>query len=279
MFAEERPTLRPSRRTFRYYCFGDRTVHLDGCSKSRAAFYGAPPGWIGRRVHVQWNALHSLARSDDPAAPREHLRAPGLSPHRRPRRPSVRRHHLALLGRAATAGAAIGAVCRAIHTRAPRTACAKSSACSPWPRNTAWPLSRTPQRRHWRLASRPIASCASTSTGRPPLPLTLKQVDPLIRQLTLYRDLIDQKQEALNDTCRTRSCAPQTPALGMADVLETRLRHAQAERLPPLDLIARSLPTSSADAKTVCWPAGTSSPASAIPTARSRISISTSTRR
>jgi hypothetical protein len=28
---------------------------------------------------------------------------------------------------------------------------------------------------------------------RPPLPLTLKQVDPLIRQLALYRDLIDQK--------------------------------------------------------------------------------------
>jgi hypothetical protein len=28
---------------------------------------------------------------------------------------------------------------------------------------------------------------------RPPLPLTLRQVDPLIRQLTLYRDLIDQK--------------------------------------------------------------------------------------
>jgi hypothetical protein len=28
---------------------------------------------------------------------------------------------------------------------------------------------------------------------RPPLPLTLRQVDPLIRQLTLYRDLIEQK--------------------------------------------------------------------------------------
>ena len=27
---------------------------------------------------------------------------------------------------------------------------------------------------------------------RPPVPLTLKQVDPLIRQLTLYRDLIDR---------------------------------------------------------------------------------------
>jgi hypothetical protein len=27
---------------------------------------------------------------------------------------------------------------------------------------------------------------------RPPVPLTLRQVDPLIRQLTLYRDLIDR---------------------------------------------------------------------------------------
>jgi hypothetical protein len=28
---------------------------------------------------------------------------------------------------------------------------------------------------------------------RPPVPLTLRQVDPLIRQLTLYRDLINHK--------------------------------------------------------------------------------------
>ena len=27
---------------------------------------------------------------------------------------------------------------------------------------------------------------------RPPVPVTLRQVDPLIRQLTLYRDLIDR---------------------------------------------------------------------------------------
>jgi hypothetical protein len=31
---------------------------------------------------------------------------------------------------------------------------------------------------------------------RPPVPLTLKQVDPLIRQLTLYRDLIDRTGDA-----------------------------------------------------------------------------------
>ena len=28
---------------------------------------------------------------------------------------------------------------------------------------------------------------------RPPVPLSLRQVDPLIRQLSLYRDLIDQR--------------------------------------------------------------------------------------
>ena len=28
---------------------------------------------------------------------------------------------------------------------------------------------------------------------RPPVPLSLRQIDPLIRQLTLYRDLVDQK--------------------------------------------------------------------------------------
>ena len=28
---------------------------------------------------------------------------------------------------------------------------------------------------------------------RPPMPLSLRQVDPLIRQLSLYRDLIEEK--------------------------------------------------------------------------------------
>ena len=57
MFAEERPALgRLPLEPFRYYQYGQRTVHLDGCVEVAAAYYGAPPGWIGRRVHVQWNA-------------------------------------------------------------------------------------------------------------------------------------------------------------------------------------------------------------------------------
>jgi len=59
MFAEERPALLPlPLEPFRYYQFGERTVHLDGCVEVEAAYYGAPPGWIGRCLKVQWNAIY-----------------------------------------------------------------------------------------------------------------------------------------------------------------------------------------------------------------------------
>jgi len=197
MFAEERPTLRPlPLEPFRYYCFGDRTVHLDGCIEVEAAFYGAPPGWIGHRVHVQWNDLH--VRLLDPKTRqllREHLRAPRgyhrIDDRDRPTRtpPTT----VALLGRAATAGASIGAVCRHIH--------AQGTAHSV--RQILGVLALA--KKHG-VAVVEDAATAALAVGvptyrflrkyverRPPLPLTLKQVDPLIRQLTLYRALIDQK--------------------------------------------------------------------------------------
>ena len=197
MFAEERPTLRPLPvEPFRSYHFGDRTVHLDGCVEVEAAFYGAPPGWIGRRVYVQWNDLH--VRLIDPKTRqllREHLRAPRgyhrIDDRDRPARtpPTT----LALLGRAATAGAAIGSVCRQIH--------AQGTAHSV--RQILGVLALA--KKHG-VAVVEDAATAALEIGvptyrflrkyvdrRPPLPLTLKQVDPLIRQLTLYRDLIDQK--------------------------------------------------------------------------------------
>jgi transposase len=45
MFADERPALGPlPLEPFRYYRYGERTVHLDGCVEVEAAYYGAPPG-------------------------------------------------------------------------------------------------------------------------------------------------------------------------------------------------------------------------------------------
>jgi transposase len=63
MFAEERAMLLPlPLEPFRYYQYGERTVHLDGCVEVEAAYYGAPPGWIGRRVQVQWDS-HQRSRA------------------------------------------------------------------------------------------------------------------------------------------------------------------------------------------------------------------------
>jgi hypothetical protein len=59
MFAEEPPALVPlPLEPFRCYQFGTRTVHLDGCVEVDAAYYGAPPGWIGLQVNVQWNGVY-----------------------------------------------------------------------------------------------------------------------------------------------------------------------------------------------------------------------------
>jgi hypothetical protein len=58
MFVEERPSLLPlPLEPFRYYQYGERTVHMDGCVDLEAA-YSVPAGWIGKLVNVQWDTLH-----------------------------------------------------------------------------------------------------------------------------------------------------------------------------------------------------------------------------
>ena len=76
MFAEEKPFLQSLPiEPFRYYQHGQRVVHLDGCVEVEAAYYGLPPGWIGREVPVQWDELY--VRILDPQTGqllREHVR-------------------------------------------------------------------------------------------------------------------------------------------------------------------------------------------------------------
>jgi hypothetical protein len=78
MFADEQPAPGPlPLDPFRYYRLGVRTVHLDGCVEVDAAYYSAPPGWIGRKVDVQWNDL--FVRLLDPKSGqllREHVHTP-----------------------------------------------------------------------------------------------------------------------------------------------------------------------------------------------------------
>jgi transposase len=196
MFAEEVPALGPlPLEPFRYYRFGERTVHLNGCVEVDGAYYGAPPGWLGLRLSVQWNDLHvRLMTPRTGQLLREHLRtrrgAYQIHEDDRPARTPA--SILTLLARATAAGAHIGTVCAHIqqHDGAPGI------------RRILGVLSLA--KKHG-AAVVDDAAQAALEIGvptyrfvrkyldqRPPLPLTLRQVDPLIRQLTSYRDLIDR---------------------------------------------------------------------------------------
>jgi len=197
MFAEERPALLPLPfEPFRYYQYGERAVHLDGCVEVDAAYYGAPPGWIGRRVQVQWN--DTLVRLLNPTTGqllREHLRQE-RGRHRihdedRPRRTPLSTQQL--LHRAEKAGKHIGQLCQAMHAKHGELAVRRI-------------LGTLALAKKYGIASTDDACSLALETStreyhfvrrylehNPQLPLSLRQVDPLIRQLTLYRDLIESK--------------------------------------------------------------------------------------
>ena len=197
MFAEERPRLGPlPLEPFRYYRYGERTVHLDGCVEVDAAYYSAPPGWIGQRVQVQWNDVHVRVLAPKTGQLlREHLRASRgwhrIQDEDRPARtpPGI----LAVLARAKTAGAHISAVCEYIHQhegaagiRRMLGVLALAKKHGPVVVDDAAKAALDLRVPTYRFLRRYLERCQ-------PAPLTLRQVDPLIRQLTLYRDLIDRK--------------------------------------------------------------------------------------
>ena len=197
MFAEEKPFLQVlPLEPFRYYQYGKRTVHLDGCVEVEAAYYGAPPGWIGRQVDVQWDAM--FVRLLDPRTGvllREHL-GQKRGGHRirdedRPRRTPLHTHRL--LARAHKAGPSIGALCDAIHHRQAEAglrrvmgvlSLVKRYGCSAVDQACTAALELGVS--EYRFVRRYLERS-------PQAPLTLRQVDPLIRELIQYRDLIQQR--------------------------------------------------------------------------------------
>lgn len=197
MFAEEKPALLPlPLEPFRYYQFGERSVHLDGCVEVDAAYYSAPPGWIGRTVKVQWDSV--WVRILDPKTGqlmREHLRH-NRGQHafdqqdRSPRTP-LRVHQL--LWRTEQAGLHIGVFCRALHQSQGPVAVRRIQGVLALAKqfgtpavNKACALALEMRVHQYSFLKHYLQHC-------PPAPLSLQQVDPLIRNLLEYRDLIQQK--------------------------------------------------------------------------------------
>jgi len=197
MFAEERPTLLPLPvEPFRYYQFGMRTVHLDGCVEVDYAYYAPPPGWLGHEVSVQWDdrqvrildpTTGALLREHRRTAPGRHAIHPADQPARTP--PTT----LTLLAQAARAGAHIGTLCDTIHRRDGQRGVRRILGVlglvkkhGPAVVDDACAAALEFQVPDYRFVRRYLER-------HPAAPLTLRQVDPLIRDLTHYRAVIARK--------------------------------------------------------------------------------------
>ena len=197
MFAEEKPALLPlPLEPFRYYQYGERTVHLDGCVEVEAAYYSAPPGWIGRRVRCSGMAVTCACSIPHTGQLlREHLRQQRgrhrIQDEDRPQRTPLGTAQL--LARAEKAGAHIGALlpddapARRRGRRPPHPG--RAVAGQEVRRGAAWTMPAPPR---WKLDAYDYRFVRRYLERQPAPPLSLRQVDPLIRQLTLYRDLIDR---------------------------------------------------------------------------------------
>ena len=201
MFAEEKLALLPlPLEPFRYYQHGQRVVHLDGCVEVEAAYYGLPPGWIGHVVQVRWDEL--FVRILDPKSGqllREHVRQKRGGYRIREEDASSRRPYKVsqLLWRAEHAGTQIGVLCNHIYTQQGQLGI----------RRIQGVLSLA---KKYGAAATEAACAVALEMGvreyqfvrryleRTPQ-LSLRQIDPLIRELVHYRDLINQKtQEPLS---------------------------------------------------------------------------------
>ena len=198
MFAEEKPALRQlPLEPFRQYRYGIRTVHPDGCVEVEAAYYSAPPGWVGRDVQAQWDS--HVVRLIDPRTGqllREHARQQQRGRHRiapedRPKRTPVGIVHL--LGRAAKTGSNTGVLCQGLYDREGQAgirriqgvlALAKKYGAARVDEACAAALEL--EIYNYRFVRKYLERALQA-------PLSLRQVDPLIRQLESYRDLIERK--------------------------------------------------------------------------------------
>ena len=200
MFAEEKPSLKPLPiEPFRYYQYGERVVHLDGCVEVEAAYYGLPPGWIGRQVKVQWDLLH--VRVLDPATHqllREHVRQKrgGYRVRAEDNPTKTPLTTVQLLARARRAGSQIGTLCDAIHRQQGEAAVRRILGMLSLAKKYGVPAVDDAAAAALKLHVYEYRFVRRYLERRPPV--TLRQVDPLIRELIQYRDLINlriQEQE------------------------------------------------------------------------------------
>jgi transposase len=197
MFAEEKPALLPlPLEPFRFYQHGQRVVHLDGCVEVEAAYYGLPPGWIGHVVQVRWDEL--FVRILDPKSGqllREHVRQKRGGYRVREEDASLRRPFKVsqLLWRAEHAGTQIGVLCNHIYTQQGQLGIRRIQGVLSLAKKYGTAATEDACAVALEMGVREYQFVRRYLERTPQL--SLRQIDPLIRELVHYRDLINQKTQ------------------------------------------------------------------------------------
>lgn len=195
-FEEERTHLQSlPLEPFRHFRYAERTVHPDGHIEVEAAYYSVPPGMLHQRVHVQWDEMRVRILTAHGVLLREHLRSDKRGRHvtardDRPRR--VPSSTAELLGAATKASPAIGQLCTAIHHRDGEAGVRRVLGVLALAKRHG--VARVDE------AARTALGFGATTYGfvkrwldRPNGPaLSVRQIDDIIRPLTVYRDLIER---------------------------------------------------------------------------------------
>jgi len=197
MFLEEKPHLQAlPLEPFRYYQYGERVVHLDGCVEVEAAYYSLPPGWIGRSVRVQWDTLYvRILHPNTNQLLREHLRQKrGLYRIEEEDHPKKMPLSTAqLLRRAAHAGTQTGKFCQLLYDRQGETAIRRILGVFSLMKKYGTAAVEDACAAAMDIAVYEYRFVRRYLERRPHPQLFLRQIDPLIRELTVYRDFINLK--------------------------------------------------------------------------------------
>jgi transposase len=200
MFADEQPHLRPLPvEPFRYYEFGTRVVHMDGCVEVGGAYYHAPPGWLGQSMKVQWDGLRvRLLHPVSEELQREYVvQRPGgrrvLDADRPKNTPKGTLHLLGELGRSGKHVATLADELRKKH--GDEDVIRKLLGIRSLVKKYGGPAVDEASAAVLELGVVDYRALRRYLERRPAPPLSLTQIDPLIRSLSHYRELIDQKTE------------------------------------------------------------------------------------
>jgi transposase len=203
MFADERPHLLPLPvEPFRFYSYGERIVHLDGCVEVGAAYYHAPPGWIGRTVHVQWDGLRvRLLDKSSGALLREYVvqKRGGRRVRHEDRPKQTPKSTLYLLGELTRAGQHVATLADQMRrTYGDEDVIRKLQGVRSLVKKYGAANVDDASAAVLELGLHDYRSLRRYLERRPAAPLSLEQVNPIIRQLEHYRDLIEQKTQGDN---------------------------------------------------------------------------------